>query len=66
MEGQLKLLNAAELGAILGISRASVYKRRSLGDPLPPAVSLGSLVRWRPADVEAFLELSLESNSGKD
>lgn len=30
---EVKLLNAAELGDLLGISRSAVYRRRSLGEP---------------------------------
>lgn len=55
-----KLLDAEELGSVLGISRASVYRRRSLGEPLPRAVRIGSLIRWRQEDIEAFLVEHLE------
>lgn len=61
MEGKQKLLGAAELGEILGISRGSVYRRRSLGEPLPRAVRIGSLIRWRQEDIEEFIAQSLET-----
>lgn len=57
---EVKLLNAAELGDLLGISRSAVYRRRSLGEPLPRAVTIGSLIRWRQEDIEAFLVEHLE------
>ena len=51
MNEKLKLIGAAELAEILGISLASLYRRRSLGDALPPAVRIGSLIRWRVEDI---------------
>lgn len=54
------LLNTVEVAAILGISPASIYKRRCLGESLPRAVRIGNSLRFRPADVEAFCEEQLE------
>lgn len=55
------LLGVVDVAEILGISVASIYKRRSLGEPMPPAVRIGSVLRWRPADIERFLEEHLET-----
>lgn len=62
MDGHMKLLDATELGEILRISRGSVYRRRSLGEPLPRAVRIGSLIRWREQDVAEFLAANLETD----
>ena len=61
-----KLLDAGELGSVLGISRASVYRRRSLGEPLPRAVRIGSLIRWRQEDIEAFVSDHLEEEENHE
>lgn len=62
MNEKLKLIGAAELAEILGISLASLYRRRSLGDALPPAVRIGSLIRWRVEDIEEYLAANLETS----
>lgn len=61
MNDTMHLIDAGELGRILGISRGSVYRRRSVGQPLPRSITIGSLVRWRPEDVEEFLREHLET-----
>ena len=61
-----KLLDAGELGSVLGISRASVYRRRSLGEPLPRAVRIGSLIRGRQEDIEAFVSDHLEEEENHE
>ena len=61
MNDTMHLIDAGELGRILGISRTSVYRRRSVGQPLPRSITTGSLVRWRPEDVEEFLREHLET-----
>ena len=55
------LLTVAEVGKMMQLSPASIYKRRSVGDPMPPAVRIGSALRWRPADIERFLQDQLET-----
>ena len=61
-----ELLDAGALGSVLGISRASVYRRRSLGEPLPRAVRIGSLIRWRQEDIEAFVSDHLEEEENHE
>ena len=53
-------MDAAQLASVLNVSRTSVYRRRSLGEPMPPAIRLGRSLRWRHEDVETFLESQLE------
>lgn len=56
------LLNAAQLAELLGISKASVYRRRSLGEPLPPALTIGSAVRWERRIVAQWVAEQREAN----
>ncbi|MGW9020179.1 helix-turn-helix transcriptional regulator [Leucobacter chromiiresistens] len=56
------LIKAEGLSEQLGISVSSIYRRRSLGEPLPPAVKLGKgSLRWRQRDIDAWLEEHLEA-----
>ena len=59
-----RLLTVAELAEWLGISELTVRDWRADGKG-PPAVKLGkgrsSTVRFRPADVEAWLDTCRES-----
>lgn len=55
------LLTAKDLSAQTGWSVSTIYRRRSLGEPLPPAVKIGGHVRWRQADVDAWIEEQVES-----
>lgn len=51
------LVDAAGLAEQLGISVSSVYRRRSLGEPLPPACRIGKgSIRWRQRDIDAWIE----------
>ncbi|SDQ49517.1 helix-turn-helix transcriptional regulator [Leucobacter chromiiresistens] len=54
------LLRAADIAEQLGISTASVYRRRSLGEPLPPAIKIGGSVRWKQSDVDAWIDSQRE------
>lgn len=56
------LLTAEDLAAQLGLSVSSIYRMRSLGESLPRAARLGArAVRWRQADVDAWIEEHLEA-----
>ncbi|GEM_PF-750093 len=48
------LLDAAGVAARLGCSKATVWRLRDSGK-LPQPVKVGSLTRWRTADVEAWV-----------
>ncbi|WP_374477663.1 helix-turn-helix transcriptional regulator [Zoogloea sp.] len=50
------LLTPQTLAAALGLAEQTIYNRHSTGGNLPPAIKLGRLLRFRPADVEAWLE----------
>lgn len=54
------LLDAKGLSAQTGLSVSAIYRKRSLGESLPRAVKIGSSVRWRQADVDAWVEELLE------
>ncbi|WP_179251257.1 helix-turn-helix transcriptional regulator [Enemella evansiae] len=60
------LLTARDVSAQIGYSVSTIYRRRSLGESLPRAVKLpGGAVRWRQADVDAWLEAQLEDDGAK-
>jgi excisionase family DNA binding protein len=50
-------VGAEELATMLGINIRTLYRRRRDGT-LPTPIQIGRLVRWRKADVEAFLKQS--------
>jgi excisionase family DNA binding protein len=54
-----RLMTADEVAAALGVSRKFVYARAAEG--ALPSYKLGARYRFRPADVRAFLQASLES-----
>jgi prophage regulatory protein len=49
-----RLLGVNELAERWGVSVQTIYRRRSTGDDLPPAVKIGSQVRWRLEVVDAW------------
>lgn len=57
------LLTAKDLSAQLGISLASIYRRRSLGEPLPRAVKIGAHVRWTQQSVDEFIAEHMEPSN---
>jgi len=57
-----QLLTPETLAALLGLAKQTIYNRHSTGGDLPRATKLGKLLRFRPSDVEAWLEQKLESN----
>ncbi len=58
------LLTTEEAAAWLGISPFTLAHWRSEGLPHPPAVQLGRrALRYRVADLEAFIERQLEPQS---
>lgn len=52
-----KLLKADEVAAILGVSKSFVYQIVRTGQL--PAVHIGTAVRVRPEDLEAFVQENL-------
>jgi len=53
------LLTPKTLAAALGLAEQTIYNRHSNGGDLPACIKLGRLLRFRPADVEAWLEKQL-------
>ncbi|MFB2573022.1 helix-turn-helix transcriptional regulator [Micrococcus sp. IITD107] len=58
------LLDAKALSAQTGMSVSTIYRKRSNGESLPRAVKIGSAVRWRQIDVDAWIEEHLEPAEG--
>jgi predicted DNA-binding transcriptional regulator AlpA len=53
---QDQLLTVADLARMFQVSKQAVYDMRYRGD-LPPAVRIGRQnLRWRPTDIQAWLE----------
>lgn len=55
-----RLLSPEDLASILQVSVKTIYNRRSNGSSLPPALNLGGQVRYRQADVQAWLDARYE------
>lgn len=55
-----KLLTPAELAALLGLATQTIYNRHSAGASLPPCVRMGRMLRFRVADVEAWIAAQAE------
>ncbi len=51
-----QLLTPKTLAAALGLAEQTIYNRHSTGGDLPAVIKLGRLLRFRPTDVEAWLE----------
>lgn len=54
-----RLLTTVETAEMLGISKSSLYSLRYVGDA-PPAIKVGSRLRWRRSDVEKWMDENLE------
>jgi len=51
----MKLLKDSEVAALLGVSRRQVWKLRAASQ-LPEPVRVGGSVRWREADLAAWMD----------
>ena len=51
-----QLLSPKTLSDLLGLAEQTIYTRHSSGGDLPAWIKLGRLLRFRPADVEAWLK----------
>lgn len=56
-----KLLTPAQLAAVLGLSVQTLYNRRTRGEPLPPCVKVGRLLRYEQTEVHAWLASQREA-----
>ncbi len=54
--GQGKLLTPSEVAEQLGVSAAWVRDHATRKQPRIPVVKLGKLLRFRQADIQAFIE----------
>jgi predicted DNA-binding transcriptional regulator AlpA len=55
------LLTVTDVAALLGLPSArSVYNRLHRGTDFPPPVRVGASLRWRAADVDAWLDAQVE------
>jgi excisionase family DNA binding protein len=54
--GRVVLLTPQEVADLLRIPVRSLYVQRSAGRPTPPGVKIGRHLRYRLADVEAWVE----------
>jgi predicted DNA-binding transcriptional regulator AlpA len=55
-----RLLDINELSRQLGLSVTSIYRRRSTGEPLPPAVKLGTRLRWTQESIDEYIRNNTE------
>lgn len=56
-----KLLTSDQLAAVLGLSVQTLYNRRARGEPLPPCVKVGRLLRYEQTEVHAWLASQREA-----
>jgi excisionase family DNA binding protein len=54
------LLNIDDVADLLGVSVATIYRWRSLGESCPPAFKIGGQVRWSQESVDRWLEAQME------
>jgi excisionase family DNA binding protein len=57
---RLVLLNVENVAEQLGVSVATIYRWRSLGENCPPAFKIGSSVRWSQDSVDNWLSAQME------
>ena len=53
---QRRFLDINELAEQLGISVATIYRKRSQAEDLPTGFKIGARVRWRQETVDAWIE----------
>lgn len=53
------LLDIHDLAKFLGVSEWTLYEWRNRRQG-PPAIKVGRLLRWRPSDVETWLDQRVE------
>ncbi len=59
-----RLLNAIEVAKRLGVSERWVRDHATRRAPRIPVISLGPLLRFRPDDVEEFIDAQRNDHSG--
>ncbi len=58
------LLRSQQVADRLGVSERWVRDHATRRSPKIPVVKLGSLLRFRPADIDAFVDDQLDDHSG--
>lgn len=58
-----QLLTARELATMLSLKEQTIYNRHSTGASLPTAVKIGSRLRFRQSDVDAWIESQVEQTN---
>lgn len=53
--GKRRYWDVHNIAEVLGVSVATIYRWRSDGTPMPPAIKIGQAIRWRPETVEAWM-----------
>ncbi|WP_425485937.1 helix-turn-helix transcriptional regulator [Achromobacter pestifer] len=61
-----KLLTSDQLAAVLGVSVQTLYNRRTRGEPLPPCVKVGRLLRYEQTEVLAWVASLREAHHVQD
>jgi excisionase family DNA binding protein len=59
-----RLWNAQEAADLLGVSERWIRDHATRRSPRIPVIKLGSLLRFRPADIEVFIEQQRDDHSG--
>lgn len=58
-----QLFSPKALAVHLGLAEQTIYNRHSSGGDLPKSIKLGHLLRFRPADVESWLDAKRQSSA---
>jgi predicted DNA-binding transcriptional regulator AlpA len=58
-----QLFSPQTLAAYLGLAPRTIYNRHSSGGDLPKAIKLGHLLRFRPDDVDAWLNAKRQATA---
>lgn len=60
-----RLLTTQDLAAVTGLALQTIYNRHSNGGSLPDCLNLGGRLRFRPRDVDAWLDSQYEKHQPK-
>lgn len=54
------LITVEGLSKITGLAVQTIYNRHCIGGDLPPMIKLGKLIRFREADIEAWINAKVD------
>ncbi|MGO1737033.1 MAG: helix-turn-helix transcriptional regulator [Leucobacter sp.] len=60
LKPRMRLLTAAEVAEQLGWSLSTLYRKRSLQEPLPAVTVIGSSLRWTQEAIDDFIAVNTE------